>query len=82
METELQEVKNRLMATNEEFSRLAKEHSQYAQQLEELSSQSHLTESEQMEEVKLKKRKLFLKDQMEKMIQEYRREESEAVQAT
>ena len=71
METELQEVKNRLMATNEEFSRLAKEHSQYAQQLEELSSQSHLTESEQMEEVKLKKRKLFLKDQMEKILQQH-----------
>ena len=71
METDLQEVKNRLMATNEEFSRLAKEHSQYAQQLEELSSQSHLTESEQLEEVKLKKQKLFLKDQMEKILQQH-----------
>ncbi len=71
METELQEVKNRLMATNEEFSRLAKEHSKYAQQLEELSSQSHLTESELLEEVNLKKRKLFLKDQMEKILQQH-----------
>ncbi len=71
METELQEVKNRLMATNEEFSRLAKEHSQYAQQLEELSKQSHLTESERLEEVNLKKRKLSLKDQIEKILQQH-----------
>ncbi len=71
METDLQEVKNRLMATNEEFSRLAKEHSQYAQQLEELSEQSHLTESERLEEVNLKKRKLSLKDQMEKILQQH-----------
>ena len=71
MEIDLQEVKNRLMATNEEFSRLAKEHSQYKQQLEELSSRSHLTESERLEEVNLKKRKLVLKDQMEKILQQH-----------
>ncbi len=71
METDHQEVKNRLMATNEEFSRLAKEHSQYKQQLEELSSRPHLTESERLEEVNLKKRKLVLKDQMEKILQQH-----------
>ena len=71
MEMDLQEVKNRLMATNEEYSRLAKEHSQYAQQLDALSSQPHLTENERFEEVTLKKRKLSLKDQMERILQQY-----------
>ena len=71
MEMDLQEVKNRLMATNEEYSRLAKEHSRYAQQLVALSSHPHLSETERLEEVTLNKRKLSLKDQMEKILQQH-----------
>ena len=71
MEMDLQEVKNRLRAPNEEYSRLAKEHSQYEQQLDALSSLPHLTENERLEEVTLKKRKLSLKDQMERILQQY-----------
>jgi uncharacterized protein YdcH (DUF465 family) len=39
--------------------------------LNELTALSHLTNSEQFEEVTLKKRKLALKDQMEQMALEY-----------
>jgi uncharacterized protein YdcH (DUF465 family) len=74
METNLQAVKDQLMATNEEFSRLVREHSDYERQLAELLSRPYLTEAERIQEVNLKKRKLSLKDQMEGMIQKYKRE--------
>lgn len=63
-----EELKAHLMATNEEFRRLSDEHSLYHKQLEKLEAKSHLTEQEQMEEVRLKKLKLHLKDQMTKMM--------------
>ena len=74
METNLQEVKNHLIETNEEFSRLVREHSDYEHQLEELLSRPYLTADERIQEINLKKRKLSLKDQMERMIQRYKRE--------
>ena len=74
METNLQEVKNHLIETNEEFSRLVREHSDYEHQLEELLSRPYLTADERIQEINLKKRKLSLKDQMERMIQRHKRE--------
>ena len=74
METNLQELRNRLMASDEEFSRLAREHSDHEQRLEQLSNKSYLTDSEHMEEVTLKKRKLSLKDQMERILQRYKKD--------
>jgi len=74
METNLQEVKNHLMATDEEFSRLVREHSDYEHQLEELLSRPYLTDEERIQEINLKKRKLSLKDQMEGMIQRHKRD--------
>ena len=58
------ELKAHLVATNEEFRALAAQHAQYHKQLEELDAKSRLTEQEQIEEVRLKKQKLRLKDQM------------------
>ena len=65
METNTQdELKAHLMATSEEFRNLATQHSQFHKLLEELEAKPHLTEEEQVEEVRLKKQKLRLKDQM------------------
>ena len=57
--------KDQLLASNEEFRKLAQEHTQYAQRLESLTVKRYLTEDEKLEEVRLKKLKLRLKDQME-----------------
>jgi len=67
-----EELKAHLMATNEEFRKLAWQHSEYARELETLESRSHLTYDEQVEEKRLKKMKLRLKDQMEAILQQYR----------
>lgn len=67
MET-LEELKAHLMATNEEYRRLAAEHSNYARKLDELEALPHPSAEEEMEEHRLKKLKLRLKDQMEEIV--------------
>lgn len=57
------------MASNQEYQRLREEHSRYATLLQQLASKPYLTEQEQIEEVRLKKLKLRLKDQMERLVQ-------------
>jgi hypothetical protein len=47
--------------------RLEQEHSLYARRLETLRAKLFLTEAEKMEEVRLKKLKLSLKDEMERL---------------
>ena len=67
-----EELKAHLMATSEEFRSLAAEHSQLHQRLEQLEAKHHLTEEEQVEEVRLKKQKLRLKDQMNEILARYK----------
>lgn len=66
------EMKAHLMSTNEEFRQLAHQHSEYAQKLDALEALPHLTDEEQLEEHRLKKIKLRLKDQMEAIVSQYR----------
>jgi uncharacterized protein YdcH (DUF465 family) len=58
-------VREQLLASSDEFRKLADEHSNYSQRLETLSSKKYLSEEEKVEEIRLKKLKLRLKDEME-----------------
>jgi uncharacterized protein len=68
----LEETKAHLMETSEEFRRLAVQHKEFSRQLDILEALPHLTEQEQLEETRLKKMKLRLKDQMEEMVKQSR----------
>jgi uncharacterized protein YdcH (DUF465 family) len=66
------QVRDQLLASNEIFRKLAEEHSQYSQRLDALVNQKYLSEEEKLEEVRLKKLKLRLKDQMQSLEQQFR----------
>ena len=66
-------VREQLLASHEEFRRLAQEHSHHCDRLHSLIEKRYLTEEEKMEEVRIKKLKLHLKDQMQTIEQEFRR---------
>lgn len=74
----LQDLKQHLMATNDEFRRLATEHQSYKEKLQTLAGKPYLTDQEQFEEARMKKLKLHLKDQMETMMSEYRKQAQSA----
>ncbi|MBZ5583756.1 MAG: YdcH family protein [Acidobacteriia bacterium] len=69
-----EELKAHLIATNQEYRRLASEHSEFAKKLDAMEALPHLTHEEQLEEVRLKKMKLRLKDQMEAIVSQYRQQ--------
>ena len=70
---EEQEVKSLLLNGNEDYRQLAERHHQLDDRLHELLEKHYLSSTEQVEEVTLKKQKLALKDQMERMAREYAR---------
>ncbi len=64
MSTPTEVIRDNSMANNPEYQRLYEEHGRYAAELDLLEAKSYLTEAEKIEEVRLKKLKLRLKDQM------------------
>jgi uncharacterized protein len=73
---EAQEVKNFLLQSDQQFRQLAEQHHQLDDRLHQLIEKHYLSETEQVEEVTLKKRKLALKDRMESIVREYARQHS------
>ena len=67
-----EEIKAHLMQTNERFRDLCSQHHEYDQLVANLEQKHVLTAEEEVEEHRLKKLKLHLKDQMEYMMSEYR----------
>jgi uncharacterized protein YdcH (DUF465 family) len=68
MENTQDELRAHLMKTDDEFRRLYDEHAAYHVQLEALEAKAYLTPEEELEEHRLKKVKLRLKDQMNAII--------------
>ena len=67
-----EELKAHLMSSNAEYSRLASQHSDLARTLDDLELLPHLTQEQELEETRLKKLKLRVKDQMEAIVGQYR----------
>ncbi len=63
-----EDLKHRLLETNEEFRELASQHHSLDDRLHELEAKQHLSDEEHIEEVSLKKRKLHIKDRMESIM--------------
>ena len=72
METNQDELKAYLMATHEEFRAFAESHAQYHKALEQLEAKEHLTLEDEVEEQRLKKQKLRVKDQMNQIMARHR----------
>jgi uncharacterized protein YdcH (DUF465 family) len=74
---EAQDLKNLLLETNDEYRQLASQHHELDDRLIALESKPYLSDTEQVEEVTLKKRKLHLKDRMEAILRDHRAGQSE-----
>ena len=59
--------RDQLYANHDEFRKLALEHTLYEKRLDSLTEKRYLTDDEKLEEVRLKKLKLRLKDQMQSL---------------
>ena len=73
-----QEVKNFLLQSDQQFRQLAEQHHELDDRLHQLIEKHYLSTTEQFEQVTLKKKKLALKDQMESIVREYKRQHSRA----
>jgi uncharacterized protein len=67
-----QDLKHLLIETNQEFRELASKHHSLDNRLHELEAKHYLSDSEQFEEISLKKRKLQVKDRMETILRDHR----------
>ena len=72
MGTKEEELVERLMKENEDFLKAKQVHAQLARQLEELEKKPFLTPQDEMEIKIVKKKKLAFKDQMERILMQYR----------
>jgi uncharacterized protein YdcH (DUF465 family) len=65
------EVRGLLLQSHDQYRQLAEQHHQLDDRLHRLTEKHYLSDSEQFEEVTLKKKKLALKDRMEEIAREY-----------
>jgi uncharacterized protein YdcH (DUF465 family) len=56
-----------LLQTDAEYQRLAEQHTKYEAELQKLSATPYLSSEDLLEEIKLKKMKLYCKDEMERI---------------
>ncbi|MGV3519995.1 YdcH family protein [Luteitalea sp.] len=66
-----QDLKEQLLRTDAEYRELYQLHHELDDQLRSMSTNPLLSEGEQLEEIRLKKRKLQLKDRMEEIVRQY-----------
>ena len=67
-----EELIERLMRENEEFKNAKQVHTELSRQIDELEKKPFLTPQDELDVKILKKKKLAFKDQMEKILVQYR----------
>ena len=72
MEQAQAELKAHLMATSEEFRQLVAKHAEYDRLLDAIEAKPHVTPQDEVEEHRIKKLKLRIKDQMNEIMSRYR----------
>ena len=71
MPKDFEELKRELLQSDDEYRQLATRHHDLDEQIHSLTARHYLSEPEQIEEVRLKKVKLQLKDQMENILRRH-----------
>jgi uncharacterized protein YdcH (DUF465 family) len=71
-------LKQQLMVNDTQFAELAQTHGEYEKRLSELAALHYPSAEEQMEEATLKKKKLYLKDQMEMILRRHKEQDQAA----
>lgn len=69
--TDIDATRRLLLAQDSRFQQLSSDHHSLDDRLKILASKARLTDDEQIEEVRLKKEKLHLKDQMEALVRRH-----------
>jgi uncharacterized protein YdcH (DUF465 family) len=72
MAVDTHELKDQLLQQDVAFRQLVIEHHDLDERIRHLTSQAFLSTHEQLEEISLKKRKLHLKDQIERALRHHR----------
>ena len=73
MSVDTHQLRELLLQSDQEFRELALKHHELDDRLHDLAARAFLSDTEQVEEVQLKKKKLQLKDKMEDILR-HRRE--------
>ncbi len=71
-QTQDEELKAHLLQRDEHFRSLSEQHAHLKQQVEQIEAKSHVTETDELEEQRLKKEKLHIKDQLNEIISSHK----------
>lgn len=72
MEQAQPELKAHLMATSEEFRQLVAQHAEYDRLLDAIEAKPHVTPEDEVDEHRIKKLKLHVKDLMNEVMARYK----------
>ena len=70
--TQDDDLKAHLLATDEHFRALAEQHAHLKQEIGAIESKPRITSADEIEEQRLKKLKLHVKDQMNEILAQYK----------
>ena len=79
--TDSEDARLRLLDHSAAFRQLTDDHHTLDDRIKRLASKSHLNDDEQLEEVRLKKEKLRLKDQMETLVRQFQTSRGDSLPA-